>query len=200
MQRLGELDLLGGAEQQGPPPVRQAGQLRGDEVRAAGVQDGELLEVQRGQGQRQPAVCLQESAGRLLGRRLVGEQAGVDRHEHRGVHVVGARFDVRQVRQRQRRPHRRQALGQGLAGGADRRADGLEVAVDLAAPRRHRGPPRAPVRLVGPGQGVVDLVEDRPEGADLPVAGVQQVPQGRLQRCPRGRRGVGRGRRRRRGG
>ena len=46
-------------------------------------------QVEAGERQRQPAVRLQQRARGLGGRRALGEQAGVDGQQHRGVEVVG---------------------------------------------------------------------------------------------------------------
>jgi prephenate dehydratase len=173
-----------GAQPQQVPAVGDVGQPGGHGVPPLGLGDRELLEVERGQGEGEPQVRLVQRAGGAAvgrgvgGRELLGEQAGVDGQQHRGVEVVGGGLHVGEVGQHQRGRRRRGAGAERLAGGGDAGRDGVPVAVEQPAAGGQRRAPRGPGGPGGGGQRGLDVVEPGPEVLGVvALAGGQQAPQ-----------------------
>ena len=92
----------------------------------------------------QPAVRLQQGAGRLGGGRALGEQAGVDGQQHRGVEVVGEHLDVGEEGHEQGGVGGRRALVERLAGGGDVVGGGVRVVLDQGPAGGQRRAARRP--------------------------------------------------------
>jgi hypothetical protein len=104
-----------------------------------------------------------QGTGRLTGDGPLGEEAGVDGQQHRGVEVVGGDLDVGQVGEGQGGVGRGRARVEGLTGGRDRLDRGVRVALEQPPPGGERVAPGGPPRLGGLPEGRLGLVEEGEE-------------------------------------
>jgi hypothetical protein len=177
-QRLGQLGVGLGRQQPHPPQVLGDAHGGGDVLAAHRVRDGELLEVEGGEREREPPVGLLQRARRPAGAGALGEQARVDGQQHGAVEVVGADLDVREVGHQQRGVGRRCALVEQLASRRDVGRGGVGVALDHRTASGQRVPPGHPAGLGRGRERAGGLPEQRQEGGGVvAVAGSEQPPQ-----------------------
>jgi hypothetical protein len=143
---------------------------------ADGVPEGQFLQVEAGQRERQPPVRLLQGPRRPAHRRRLGEQAGVDRQLHRALRVVGGDLHVGEVGHDQRAVGRRRALLQRLAGRGDLGVDGRGVVLHQPLTGGDRVLPGRPQRFGAGGERGGGVVEEAGEGVGAVAVGRAEQP------------------------